>query len=284
MEQIFGFNWSHILEHINPIFYSFGLVKIHWYGLMYGVAFLTVYLLVIYRLRTENFKYSGDTIFTAMLYAILGVLIGGRLGYVISSDFRYYLANPLKIISPFDFSNGLKYTGISRMAYHGGLIAVLSIDIIFCYQKKINIWHFTDLFVPAIPLGYTFGRLSNFINGELYGRVTTLPRGMYFPLDHTHQLRQPSQLYEAVFEGIFLFLIFWSIRKRKYFDGFFLSLYLIGYGLVRFFIEFVREPVPYATFRLVGPFNLAQIFCLGMVLGGIFIILIKKPTKQPNPQ
>ncbi len=169
------------------------------------------------------------------------------------------------------------------MAYHGGLIAVLLIYIIFCYKKKINHWRFADLFVPAIPLGYTFGRLGNFINGELYGRVTTLPWGMYFPLDPAHQLRHPSQFYEAFFEGIFLFLIFWSIRKRKYFDGFFLSLYLIGYGLARFFIEFVREPVSYATFRL-GPFNLAQIFCLGMILGRIFIILIKKPAIQPNPQ
>jgi len=282
MEQIFGFSWSHIPEHINPVFCSFGLVKIHWYGLMYGVAFLTVYLLVIYRLRTENFKYSGDTIFTFMLYAILGVLVGGRLGYVISSDFRYYLANPLKIISPFDFSNGVQYNGISGMAYHGGLIAVLLIYIIFCYQKKINHWHFADLFVPAIPLGYTFGRLGNFINGELYGRVTTLPWGMYFPLDPTHQLRHPSQLYEAFFEGIVLFLIFWNIRKRKYFDGFFLSIYLMGYGFIRFFIEFFREPVSYATFRW-GPLNLAQIFCIGMISIEIFIILTRKPAKKLSP-
>ena len=101
---------------------------------------------------------------------------------------------------------------------------------------------------------------------------------MYFPLDPTHQLRHPSQLYEAFFEGIFLFLIFWSIRKRKYFDGFFLSFYLIGYGLARFFVEFVREPISSAAFRL-GPFNLAQVLCLGMMLGGIFIILIKKSAK-----
>ena len=133
MEQIFGFSWSHIPEHINPVFFSLGLVKIHWYGLMYGVAFLTVYLLVIYRLKTENFKYSEDTIFSFMLYAIVVVLVGGRLGYVISSDFRYYLANPLKIISPLHFSDGIQYTGILGMAYHGGLIAVLLIYIIILF-------------------------------------------------------------------------------------------------------------------------------------------------------
>lgn len=282
MEQIFGFNWSYIPEHLNPILFTLGIVKIHWYGLMYAVAFITVYLLVFYRLGTENYKYSKDTIFNFMLYAILGVLIGGRLGYVVSSDFKYYLSNPLKIIFPFDFSNGLQYTGISGMAYHGGLIAVLLVYIIFCYRKKINHWHFADLFVPAIPLGYAFGRIGNFVNGELYGRVTTLPWGMYFPLDPTQQLRHPSQLYEAFFEGIVLFLIFWNIRKRKCFDGFFLSIYLIGYGLARLFIEFFREPISYATFEL-GPFNLAQIFCVGMILIGIFIILIKKSAKNIKP-
>ena len=125
---------------------------------------------------------------------------------------------------------------------------------------------------PAIPLGYTFGRLGNFINGELYGRVTTVPWGMYFPLDPTHQLRHPSQLYEAFFEGILLFIILWSLRETKFFDGFLFSLYLIGYGLVRIFIEFVREPDSQLGF-ILGSFTMGQILCICMILGGILIMM-----------
>src|SRR5260221_10401353 len=112
------------------------------------------------------------------------------------------------------------YVGFFGMSYYGALLGFVLALIIFCKKKAIDFWHFVDLFIPAIPLGYTFGRLGNFINGELYGRVTTVPWGMYFPLDESHQLRHPSQLYEAFFEGIVLFIILWSLRKLKVFDGF----------------------------------------------------------------
>jgi phosphatidylglycerol:prolipoprotein diacylglycerol transferase len=161
------------------------------------------------------------------------------------------------------------------MSYHGGVIGVILVSIFFCHKYRINFWNFADLLCPAIPLGYTFGRIGNFINGELYGRVTAVPWGMYFPLDPMHQLRHPSQLYEVFFEGIFLFVILWSLRKMKCFDGFFFSLYLIGYGLVRFFIEFVREPDPQLGF-ILGPFTMGQILCIFMILGGIFIMLIRR--------
>ena len=169
-------------------------------------------------------------------------------------------------------SNGLHYVGISGMSYHGGVIGVILVSIFFCQKYRINFWRFADLLCPAIPLGYTFGRLGNFINGELYGRVTTVPWGMYFPLDPTHQLRHPSQLYEAFFEGIFLFIILWSLRKRKFFGGFLFCLYLIGYGLVRFFIEFVRKPDSQLEF-IFGPFTMGQILCACMILGGTLIMM-----------
>ena len=164
------------------------------------------------------------------------------------------------------------------MSYHGGLIGVLLGSILFCYRRKINFWNFADLMIPAIPLGYTFGRIGNFINGELYGRVTTVPWGMYFPLDATGQLRHPSQLYEAFFEGIFLFAVLWGIRKKSLFNGFLLSLYLIGYGLVRFFIEFVRKPDFQLGF-ITGPFTMGQILCFAMISGGMSVFLIKKRSK-----
>jgi len=276
MEQFLNW-WNHIPEYINPNIIKIGSFQLHYYGLMYVVAIAIVYFLVLYRLNNERYEYPKEIIQNYFVWAIPGIIIGGRLGYVLFYDLKYFVANPLRIICPFDFSNGLHYIGIFGMSHHGGVIGVILISIFFCHKYSINFWHFADLFSPAIPLGYTFGRIGNFINGELYGRVTTLPWGMYFPLDPTHRLRHPSQLYEAFFEGIFLFIILWSLRKTKCFDGFLFSLYLIGYGLIRFFIEFAREPDPQLGF-ILGPFTMGQILCIGMILGGIFIVLIRSRT------
>jgi phosphatidylglycerol:prolipoprotein diacylglycerol transferase len=132
-----------------------------------------------------------------------------------------------------------------------------------------------DLALSVTPLGYTLGRVGNFINGELYGRVTTSPLGMYFPLDTTNQLRHPSQLYEAFFEGLLLFAILWYLRKKKYFDGFISSMYLVGYGAARFFIEFYREPDPQVGL-ILGYFTMGQILCLCMILSGLLIMLVRR--------
>ena len=274
MEQFLKW-WNHIPEYIKPNIVKIGSFHLRYYGLMYVCAFVIIYLLVLYRLKNERYEYSKKVIQSYFGWSILGVIIGGRLGYVLFYSLKYFANNPLQIICPFDFSNGIHYIGIFGMSYHGGLIGVLLVSILFCQKNKINFWRFADFFSPAIPLGYTFGRLGNFINGELYGRATTVPWGMYFPLDPTHQLRHPSQLYEAFFEGIFLFIILWSLRKRKSFDGFLFCLYIIGYGVVRFFIEFVREPDLQLGF-IVGPFTMGQVLCLGMVLGGLVVMEVRK--------
>lgn len=266
--------WHNIPKHINPNIVEIGSFQLRYYGLMYVVAFTIVYLLVLYRLKNEKSEFSKETIQNYFGWAIMGVIIGGRLGYVLFYDFKYFAANPLRIICPFDISDGFHYVGISGMSYHGGVLGVILVSIFFCQKYRINFWRFGDLLCPAIPLGYTFGRLGNFINGELYGRITTVPWGMYFPLDPTHQLRHPSQLYEAFFEGILLFIILWSLRETKFFDGFLLSLYLIGYGLVRILIEFVREPDSQLGF-ILGPFTMGQILCACMILGGILIMICR---------
>ena len=278
MEQFLNW-WQRIPEHINPNIIEIGSFQIRYYSLMYVVAFTIIYLLVLYRAKhEERYRYSKEIIQDYFIWAILGVIISGRLGYVLFYDLKYFIANPLEIILPFDFSNGLHYVGISGMSYHGGVIGAILVSIFFCRKHRMNFWRFTDFLSPAIPLGYMFGRIGNFINGELYGRVTTLPWGMYFPLDPRYQLRHPSQLYEAFFEGIFLFIILWSIRRIKYFDGFLLSLYLIGYGLMRFFIEFARQPDPQLGF-ILGLFTMGQVLCAVMVLAGVFIIFIRRPRK-----
>ncbi len=266
--------WQHIPEHINPNIIQIGQFQIRYYGLMYIIAFSIVYLLTLYRIKNERHAYSKELIQDYFVWAILGLMLGARLGYVLFYNLNFYISHPLEIILPFSFTDGFRFTGLAGMSYHGGLIGILLATVLFCHKNKINFRHFADLFTPAIPLGYTFGRIGNFINGELYGRVTTKPWGMYFPLDMTNQLRHPSQLYEAFFEGVFLFIILWSIRKKSAVNGLLLPLYLIGYGLVRFFIEFVREPDPQLG-SIIGFLTMGQLLCLFMILGGAGIFYLK---------
>ena len=267
--------WQHIPEHINPNIFEIGSFQLRYYGLMYVVAFAITYFLVIFRIKQEESDITRENVQAYSTWAIIGVMVGGRLGYVLFYDLTYFAYNPLSIINPFKISGGgLHYTGISGMSFHGGLIGVLLTSLLFCKKHRINFWKLADLFSPAFPLGYTFGRIGNFINGELYGRATSVPWGMYFPLDVSHQLRHPSQLYEALFEGMFLFFILWNLRKKAIFDGFLFCLYLMGYGVVRFFIEFVRQPDSQLGFIFFN-FTMGQILCITMIFTGIAIMMIK---------
>jgi phosphatidylglycerol:prolipoprotein diacylglycerol transferase len=238
---------------------------------MYIVAFAITFFLVIYRVKREDrFAITVDQIKDLTTYIILGLVVGARLGYVLFYNLSYYLKHPLEIILPFSFSNGVAFTGISGMSYHGGMIGVILVAWLYIRKAKLDWWSGVDLYIPAIPLGYTFGRLGNFINGELFGRVTTSSIGMYFPIAKAGELRHPSQLYEAFFEGIFLFAILWSIRKIKMPKGAMLALYLVGYGTVRFFIEYFREPDAHIGFVFLS-FSMGQILCSLMIAGGVFL-------------
>jgi phosphatidylglycerol:prolipoprotein diacylglycerol transferase len=228
--------------------------------------------MVRYRIKDEKYEYKPEIIQDYMVWAMIGVIVGGRLGYALFYNFGYYWQHPLEIILPFDFTDGVRFIGLSGMSYHGGAIGVAAASAYFCIRNKINFWRFADLFAPAVPLGYTFGRIGNFINGELYGRVTTAPWGMYFPLDPTQKLRHPSQLYEALLEGIVLFALLWLIRKKKRFDGFLLGIYICGYGFVRFIIEFYREP-DYQLGFVLGSLSMGQVLCLLMIAFGLVILV-----------
>ncbi|MEI8173025.1 MAG: prolipoprotein diacylglyceryl transferase [Deltaproteobacteria bacterium] len=269
------YTWQHIPESISPNLFEVGTFQIRYYSLMYIVAFMLTYILVAYRIKRDGYDYPLEIIQDYFIWAIIGLILGARLGYVLFYNFDYYLIHPLEILLPFDFSRGIRFVGISGMSYHGGAIGVLMASIIFCWKRKIDFWNFADLFCPAIPLGYTFGRIGNFINGELYGRMTDVPWGMYFPHDPTRQLRHPSQLYEAFFEGIVLFIILWSLRKKKTFDGFFFSLYLIGYGMIRFVIEFLREPDLHLGF-IWASLSMGQLLCLLMMGAGMGVFAYRR--------
>jgi phosphatidylglycerol:prolipoprotein diacylglycerol transferase len=274
MESLIN-TWQQLPSHVSPAVFSIGSFQLRYYSLMYLVAFAIVYFLTLYRVKNENYEYTGETVQDYLVWAMLGLICGGRFGYALFYNFNYYFQHPLEIILPFDFSNGFKFVGLSGMSYHGGLIGILIVTLLFCRKYKINFWHFVDLFTPAIPLGYTFGRIGNFMNGELYGRATAMPWGMYFPLDLTHSLRHPSQLYEAVFEGLVLFTLLWLIRKKKFFDGFLIGFYICGYGFVRFFIEFFREP-DYQLGFVLSFMSMGQVLCALMMMAGITILIWRK--------
>ena len=266
--------WQHLPRNIDPNLFEIGSFQLRYYGLMYIVAFAISYGLLVYRARRDNFDwYTPERIQDLMVWFIVGTILGGRLGYVLFYDFTYFMTHPLKIFLPFDFSDGFRFTGISGMSYHGGVIGVVMAGYLYCRRQKQAFVTMIDFVAPVAPLGYTFGRIGNFINGELYGRVTDVPWGMLFPQDPTHQLRHPSQLYEAFFEGVFLFVFLWLLRNHPRCKGGMLGLYLIGYGTVRFGIEFFREPDPHLMYVL-GPLTMGQVLCATMVLIGLGVFIV----------
>jgi phosphatidylglycerol:prolipoprotein diacylglycerol transferase len=270
--------WRYLPYKMNPVIFQIGSFSVRWYGIMYLVAFSIVYLLTRYRLKKEKLPYAVDMVSDGLIWAIVGLIIGARVGYSLFYNFSYYLSNPLEIILPFSFRNGFRFTGLSGMSYHGGVIGVIVALMMFCKKRKINFFNYIELLIPSIPLGYTFGRLGNFINGELYGRPTNFILGMYFPGD-PGVLRHPSQLYEAFFEGIVLFLILWPLRSKKLPVGYISSFYLLGYGTFRFFIEFVREPDAHIGY-FFGWMTEGQILNVIMIFAGLVILFYFSLNKQ----
>lgn len=261
--------WQHLPGKMDPVLFQIGGFKLQYYGLMYLVAFGMTYALAAYRIRKEKrWQLTSDHLQGLLTAMIIGLVVGARLGYVLFYNLEYYLQHPLEIILPVSFSNGVRFTGISGMSYHGGLICTVLGAWWYIRKNDLNFREMADLLIPGIPAAYTFGRLGNFINGELWGRVTTVPWGMYFPSGDPTKLRHPSQLYEAFGEGILLFLILWPLRNRFRTTGAMLPLYLMGYGTVRFIIEFFRQPDDHLGTVLVG-LSMGQLLCLGMIAAGI---------------
>ena len=224
---------------IDPILLHLGPLKIRWYGLMYVLGFIASYLLVKKQIGESGFKRLGQHFENLNIVLILSLVVGGRLGYVLFYNLPYYLEHPLEI--PATWSGG--------MSFHGAAIGLFIGGFIFCRLKHLEFWATADMYVVTIPIGLALGRLGNFINGELFGRPTDLPWGMVFPAGGI-MARHPSQLYEALLEGLVLFIILWSQRKKpwqtspRWCHGSLTALFLVGYGFFRFFIEFFREPDP----------------------------------------
>jgi phosphatidylglycerol:prolipoprotein diacylglycerol transferase len=255
----------------NPIFLEFGPVRLSWYGLMYVFGFLASYLLVRYQIKRKDFGISRFEVDDLYFYSILGLILGARLGYVLFYNLKMYLDNPLEI--PAFWHGG--------MSFHGGLIGVLLAGILFCWKNKKSFWRLADLVIVTAPIGLGLGRIGNFINGELYGRVTQVPWGMVFakggPLP-----RHPSELYESALEGGALFLILWFMKDKKLPAGSLLALFLFLYGVFRFFLEFFRDPDVQLGFVL-GPFTMGQVLCSIMIAGGILLWVYLKRRARTSP-
>ncbi len=263
--------WQHLPQHIDPVFFQLGGLQIRYYGICFVSAIVITYLVVLYRIKKEDSILTQSDLDILIVWLVFGVILGGRLGYVLFYDLSYFIHHPFQIFLPFD--SGFNFIGLRGMSYHGGLFGAFLAILFFGLHYQFSFWKLVDFIVPAVPLGYTLGRIGNFLNDELFGRVTQSSWGMYFNSDASGQLRYPSQLLEALFEGLILFVLLWSIRNKNYFNGFVSGVYLIGYGLFRFFIEYTREPDAHLGF-VVASFSMGQILCLFMIFIGSTIMTV----------
>jgi len=268
--------WQSLPEKMDPILFQIGPLSIYWYSTMYLVAFLVVFLLGKKQIQNNQFRLLNLNQFEDLLtWCFIGVLLGGRLGYVFFYNYDYYFSNPLEILIPFSHQNGQwVFTGIAGMSYHGGVLGVVVAIYLYANKMGYHLFQLADFLTPLIPLGYFFGRIGNFINGELYGRVTEASIGMIFPNSGSLNLRHPSQLYEAFFEGIILYFIIKRLQNSS-FLGWNSGLYVFGYGFFRFFIEFYREPDSHLGFILLN-LSMGQLLCILMMISAISIWLIGK--------
>jgi phosphatidylglycerol---prolipoprotein diacylglyceryl transferase len=244
---------------IDPVIFKIGPLSMRWYGLMYVFGFVSSYLLVLRQLKKKAVAFDRTIIDDLFFYLILGLIVGARLGYVIFYNLAYYLQNPLDI---FVIWHG-------GMSFHGGLIGALVAGYIVMRRHKLNYFLTADLIIPTCPIGIGFGRLGNFINGELFGKPATVPWAMVFPGGGASP-RHPSQIYEMFFEGILLFLILWIYKDRKKRDGDVFSLFLILYGLFRIFCELFREPDSQLGY-FFGLLSMGQILSLCMIATGVVL-------------
>jgi len=258
---------------INPIAFQLGPLKVHWYGLMYGVGFLSGWWLG--RRRARRMPWSPVTpvqMDDLIVFAALGVVLGGRIGYMLFYALPTFIHHPLIIFKVWQ----------GGMSFHGGLIGVLIAMWLFGRRTDRNFFDLTDFIAPLVPIGLAAGRLGNFINGELWGKPTNLPWGMVYP-PLGPQPRHPSQLYELAMEGILLFIILMVYARKRRPRMAVSGLFLLGYGVFRFLVEFVRMPDPQLGYLAFGWVTMGQVLSFPMILLGIgmMVTAYRRPKFAP---
>ena len=260
-----------MIQHPNfdPVAISIGPVSIHWYGLMYLIGFFAGVSLGIYRARSTNSDWDKDQVWDLLFYVAMGVIFGGRLGYILFYKLNYYLSHPVEIL----------YLWQGGMSFHGGLLGVLVAMLVFARKTDKTFWTVTDFLAPLVPIGLGTGRIGNFINQELWGGVTNVPWAVVFPAADAMP-RHPSQLYEALLEGLILFIILWVYSAKPRPPGRVSGLFLLGYAVSRFIVELFREPDSHLGYIAFDWLTMGQVLSIPMILLGLWLIL--RPSEGLN--
>jgi phosphatidylglycerol:prolipoprotein diacylglycerol transferase len=256
-----------IHPQINPVALQLGPLAVHWYGLTYLAAFALFMFLGIRRLRHEPFaSMSGAAAWTRqnvediLFLGVIGVVLGGRIGYCLFYKPGYYLSHPLEIFAVWQ----------GGMSFHGGMLGVIASMLWFAHSRRKPLLQVADFVAPCVPTGLAAGRVGNFINGELWGRFSdpALPWGMVFPGSGSNLPRHPSQIYQFLLEGLLLFVLLWLYARKRRRPGQVAAAFLVGYGVLRFVAEFFREPDNFLGLLALG-MSMGQWLCLPMVAGGV---------------
>jgi phosphatidylglycerol:prolipoprotein diacylglycerol transferase len=250
---------------IDPVLIQIGPIAIRWYALAYIGGLLLGWRYLRWLVQRPGWRLTLEDLDDLLLYVVLGVVLGGRLGYVLFYKPGFYLAHPGEILAVWE----------GGMSFHGGMLGVIAAMALFAWRRGIPLLEIGDAVSAAAPIGLFFGRIANFINGELFGRASDVPWAMVFPHGGP-EARHPSQLYEAALEGLILFLVlFWIARRPRLPEtaGRIGGLFLIGYGLARSFVELFREPDAHLGFLLGGSVTMGQILSLPMILVGLFLLM-----------
>ncbi len=257
---------------IDPIALHLGPLAVRWYGLMYLLGISLGWWLLHRRCRDKDYGFSKEEVSDLIFYAALGVVIGGRLGYILFYDTALIWQAPLTILKVWQ----------GGMSFHGGLLGVLAACWLFCRKYHKAFMAVMDFIAPVVPIGLAFGRLGNFINGELWGRVTNVPWGMVFPTGGPF-VRHPSQLYEFLLEGVALFCLLWWYSSRKPPRMAVSALFLLGYGVARIFCEFFRMPDVQLGFIAFHWLTMGQILTFPMIILGVILwVYAHKTERRPN--
>ncbi len=244
----------------DPVALSLGPIAIRWYGLMYLIAFAFFLILGRMRLKTQD-KLTVEDLDNLLTLGVLGVVLGGRLGYVLFYKPAYYFAHPTEIFAVWQ----------GGMSFHGGFLGVLLVVYLYARNKGWSFWNIIDFVAPTVPVGLGAGRLGNFINGELWGRPTDGTWGMIFPQAGDALPRHPSQLYQMALEGLVFFIVLWWFSSKPRPKAAVSGVFLIGYGLARFTVEFAREPDRFLGTLALG-LSMGQWLSAPMVLAGIGLL------------